>query len=337
MAKLISVLALGSRGDVQPYVALGSALRDAGYRVRLATFVSFRELAAGAGLEFHPVPGDAQALVGIAAGEGMNSRNPLRLMQSIRQSYGALVDGYIESFSGSALLDSDAILNQLPGGLFGRDLAGKLAIPHLTVSVIPLLRTRAFPMPLLLARPLPGVPNRLTYTAAEQLFWLFFRRASTRFRASLGLPPAPLWYEAPDNPVLFGFSPLVIPPPPDWGPQVHVTGWWALDEPGWAPPADLAAFLEAGPPPVFIGFGSMIAPDPAALTRQVIEAVQASGQRVVLSRGWAGMGGTELPDTVFQAGYAPYAWLFPRMAAVIHHGGSGTTGVALRSGVPSLV
>jgi UDP:flavonoid glycosyltransferase YjiC (YdhE family) len=192
-------------------------------------------------------------------------------------------------------------------------------------------------MPLLLARPLPGVPNHLTYTAAEQLFWLFFRRASTRFRAGIGLPPAPLRYVAPNNPVLFGFSPLVIPPPPDWGPQVYVTGWWALDETGWEPPSDLAAFLEVGPPPVFIGFGSMIAQDPAALTRNVIQAVQAAGQRAVLSRGWAGMGDAELPDAIFQADYAPYEWLFPRMAAVIHHGGSGTTGLALRSGVPSLI
>ena len=337
MGKQITILALGSRGDVQPCVALGAALRDAGYRVRIATFAAFRTLAERHGLDFHAVPGDAGALVEQAMGSGMGRRNPLTTMRGIRRSYGALITEYVGAFSSPALMDSDLILNQLPGGLFGRDLAEKLGVPYAALAVIPLVPTRAFPIPLLLARPLPGVPNRLTYTAASDLFWLLFRSASNRYRARLGLGPAPLRFRQAEGPVLCGFSPLVVPPPPDWGSQVHVTGWWTLDEPDWEPPADLIAFLEAGSPPVFIGFGSMTAPTPAALTEQIIEAVTASGHRAVLSRGWADLGATDLPETIFRLDYAPYDWLLPQMAAVIHHGGSGTTGAVLRSGVPGMV
>ncbi|MBL8161047.1 MAG: glycosyltransferase family 1 protein, partial [Anaerolineae bacterium] len=112
---------------------------------------------------------------------------------------------------------------------------------------------------------------------------------------------------------------------------------WQLSDPPWQPDADLLAFLEAGSKPVFIGFGSMIAPDSAALTRTVIEAVERSGQRAILSGGWGDLGAQDLPPTMRRIEYVPYRWLFSRMAAVIHHGGSGTTGLALSSGVPSMV
>ncbi|HYO87385.1 MAG TPA: glycosyltransferase [Candidatus Limnocylindrales bacterium] len=337
MGKRITILALGSRGDVQPLVALGHALQVNGHAVRVATFESFRELVTGTGLGFHPVPGDARGLVEMASSGGMTSRNPITMIRGIQHSYGAIVADYVESFSDGALSDSEAVINQLPGGLFGRDLAEKLGVPHITAAVIPLLATHAFPMPLLLARSTPGISNRWTYIAAEQLFWLFFRRATNTFRKRLGLGQAPLVYHPPNSPTLLGFSPLVIPPPPDWAAQVYTTGWWMLEEPAWAPPPELAAFLEAGPPPVFIGFGSMVAPDPAALTDLLREALTLTGMRAVLSRGWAGLGGAHLPATIYALDYAPYSWLFPRMAAVVHHGGSGTTGFALHSGVPSLV
>ena len=337
MGKRITILALGSRGDVQPYAALGHALIGSGYQVRIATFESFRTLVTGTGLDLHPVPGDAKGLVEMASGGGMTSRNPLTMMRAINASFGAIVADYVESFSSGDLADSDAFINQLPGGLFGRDLAEKYGVPHITASVIPLLPTRAFPMPLLLARSMPGLPNRLTYSAAEQLFWLFFRSATNTFRERIGLGPAPLVYQSPKSTTLLGISPQVVSPQPDWGANAHATGWWMLDEPDWEVPPDLVEFLEAGPPPVFIGFGSMVAPDAAALTRIILEAVSISGQRAVLSRGWAGLGGVDLPETVYALDYAPYAWLFPRMAAVVHHGGSGTTGFALHSGVPGMV
>jgi sterol 3beta-glucosyltransferase len=156
----------------------------------------------------------------------------------------------------------------------------------------------------------------------------------------LGLRPLPFagsfeQIHAAHIPILGAFSPLVVPREPDWGDHVRLTGWWYPEEPHWSPPAALQAFLEDGDPPVFIGFGSMPVRDPTRLTALIVDAAHRSGRRVLLHAGWAGLGGM-LPPEAHAIEYAPYGWLFPRMAAVIHHGGSGTTGFALRSGVPSM-
>ena len=331
----ITIMALGSRGDVQPYIALGWALAAAGYAVRVATFPAFAPLVLERGLDYHRVEGDAEALVQAAMTSGMNTRNPVKLMQALRESYGELASAYERAFLADDLQDSDLILNQLPGGAYGRDVAEKLRIPHIPVSVIPLLPTRAFPIPLLAARSFGGALNRASYFVAERLFGVMMGASIQRFRRALGLASAAP-RSADPQPVINGFSPLVVPRPPDWGAHVHLTGWWILPEADWTPPATLTDFLAAGDPPVFIGFGSMIAPDAAALTRTLIAALGQAGRRGVISAGWARLGG-DLPDTILSVDYVPYTWLFPRMAAVIHHGGSGTTGLALRSGVPSMV
>ena len=156
----ITMMALGSRGDVQPYIALGRALTDAGYAVRVATFRAFAPLVRELGLDYHLVEGDAEALVQSAMANGMNTRNPLKLMQALRESYGTLSSAFERAFLAETLRDSDLILNQLPGGAYGRDLAEKLHIPHIAVTVIPLTPTRAFPTPLLAARSFGGGLNR---------------------------------------------------------------------------------------------------------------------------------------------------------------------------------
>ncbi len=336
--KRLTILALGSRGDVQPYVALGKGLLDAGFQVRVSTFESFREMVTEQSLDFHPVPGNAQALTEMMmSGNSLNSGNPFTTMRAIMNSFGQLANDYIEAFSAASLMDSDAILNQLPGGLFGSDLAEKLGVPYITVSVIPLIPTRAFPNPLLGGRSLGAVVNLASYWGSAQLLWTFFRPHIVRFRQRLGLSAPTRLLAQPRGLTINGFSPQVITSPPDWAEQVHSTGYWLLDEPTWSPPTDLIKFLAAGNAPIFIGFGSMVAPDPAALTQTLKKAVELSGQRAIIGSGWANLGNTQLPDTMFRAQYAPYAWLFPKMTAVIHHGGSGTTGLALRSGVPSMV
>jgi sterol 3beta-glucosyltransferase len=138
--------------------------------------------------------------------------------------------------------------------------------------------------------------------------------------------------------VLYGYSRHVLPPPADWGPDEHVTGYWFLDpEETWQPPADLAAFLAAGPPPVYIGFGSMGSRNPAASAQLALGALAASGQRGILASGWGGLRETDLPESVFMVRAVPHSWLFPQLAAVVHHGGAGTTAAGLRAGVPSLI
>ncbi len=267
----ITILALGSRGDVQPFMPLGAALQKAGHRVRVATFAAFASMIREAGLDFAPIQGDAQGLLNAAAAGGLLSgrTNPLQMLRALRRSYGTLANSLPRDIA--ALQNTDLVLNQLPAYLFGGDLAEYLGIPWAVVAVIPLMRTRT--------RPLVGFPaafswipgyNTLTYRLAEQLGWQLFRKAVDRLRTEQwNLPAAPFWgdYEAIYQngiPFICGFSPYVVPRPADWGPQIHLTGWWIPEDRHWAPPAELERFIEAGQPPVFHRVWQHAGPGPGA-------------------------------------------------------------------------
>jgi sterol 3beta-glucosyltransferase len=326
----ISILALGSRGDIQPYASLGRGLRAAGHQVRFITFEGYATLIAENGLDLHPIKGNGQALV---AGAGAD-------MLALIRSFGSLAESYPRDLSVPCLAETDLIINQLPAGLFGFDLAEKYGIPMALAAVMPLARTGEFPLMGFPRLPLPGY-NKATYYCGEQIAWQMFRAVINRWRKqTLKLPPSPFMgnfdqFGTRRIPILNGFSECVVRRPADWAEHIHITGYWFPDEEGWAPPAALSAFIEAGNPPVFIGFGSMPMKDPRRTTDIILEALKRSGQRGVLQAGWGGLGNGDLPDTVFKIDYVPYSWLFPRMAMVIHHGGSGTTAMALRSGIPS--
>jgi sterol 3beta-glucosyltransferase len=336
-AMQIGILALGSRGDVQPVIPLGQGLQQAGHRVKIATFESFAEMVHKAGLELVPIRGDAVAILKAAGGsEGVEKAdNPLHAFRAIKRSYGMLAKSMPNELS--ALNDSQLILNQLPGNLFGPDLAEFLRVPLGILAVIPMVSTHT--------RPLFGFPslpiaayNRWTYWAGNQIAWQMFRSAVNRWRVDrLHLASRPFFGGKPaDYPVINGFSPLVVERPDDWGNHVHITGWWQPDDPDWQPPVDLLRFLDGGPEPVFIGFGSMPVRNPHKTSAAIIEAVKISGKRAILHAGWGGLGG-QITDKIYLMEYAPYRWLFPRMSGIIHHGGSGTTGFALHSGTPSCV
>ena len=157
------------------------------------------------------------------------------------------------------------------------------------------------------------------------------------------MAPAPFWgpfasLQRQEQTILYGYSPQVLPPPKDWDDFIHVTGYWFLEPPaGWEPPVDLVNFLQSGPPPVYIGFGSMVNSKPEETTDLVLQALARIGQRGVLSAGWGGLKKEDLPETVFMIGSIPFSWLFPQMAAVVHHGGAGTTSIGLWAGIPSIV
>lgn len=340
----VTILALGSYGDVWPYAVLGGALRRAGHGVRLATFAGFAGMAEAQGLALHPVEGDAAALMQTSGGLALAEagRNIPRMMRSIRRTFARLAHAYSRAFADPVLRETDLILNQLPGGLYGLDLAEATGLPLVHGSVIPLTRTRAFPMVAFPRWPsfLPGY-NWLTYLLAEQIVWQMFRREVNRWRQqALGLPAQRLLgrMDLQRVPVLNAFSRHVVPPPADWPDTVHTTGYWFSEEDqAWQPPEPLVRFLSAGSAPVFIGFGSMPVRDRAQTLTLLLEAVRHSGQRAILHAGWAGLDAASLPQEVYPIAYAPYGWLFPRVAAVVHHGGAGTTGAGLRAGVPGLV
>jgi UDP:flavonoid glycosyltransferase YjiC (YdhE family) len=140
------------------------------------------------------------------------------------------------------------------------------------------------------------------------------------------------------TPSLYGYSPSVLPKPSDWNESHYVTGYWFLEaQPNWQPPEDLLHFLESGSPPVYVGFGSVSHKHPERQTRLILRALELSGQRSVLLTGWGGITPLSAPPNVFFADNLPHAWLFPRTAAVVHHGGAGTTAAGLRAGVPSII
>lgn len=326
----ITILALGSRGDIQPYATLGNGLKSAGHQVRFITFESFASFAAENKLDFHPIQGDAQALVASGGAD----------MLGLMRSFGSLAEGYARDLSAPQLGETDLIINQLPAGLYGFDLAEKYGVPMAQAAVIPLARTRMFPLMGFPKLNLPGY-NRATYYLGEQMAWQMFRTVINRWRKqTLNLLPLPIagyfgQLGTHQIPIVNGFSRHVVPRPADWNGHIHITGYWFPEDTHWQPPSDLSAFIEAGNPPVFIGFGSMPIKDPQRTTNIILEALEQTGQRGILHMGWGGLGNQALPDNVFKIDYAPYDWLFPRMAMVIHHGGSGTTAYGLRSGVPS--
>jgi UDP:flavonoid glycosyltransferase YjiC (YdhE family) len=191
---------------------------------------------------------------------------------------------------------------------------------------------------------MPGFMNYATYLVGEQLLWLAARRFVNPFRRDvLGLntlgivSPSGRLYRG-KMPFLLGYSSSLVPSPGDWPANFLVTGYWFLDRPaGWRPPLELEAFLAAGDPPVYVGFGSMMPRDSGRLAETVVGALRGAGVRGVLLSGWGGLGKRDTSDDLFVVDNVPHDWLFPQMAAVVHHGGAGTTGAGVRAGVPSLV
>ena len=345
MSMKITIIAPGSRGDVQPYVALGTGLRAAGHTVCVLTTHDFQSLVTSYGLEFVGIGGSAEAQAQQQMQGLVEQGNVLKILASTGR--GARQMAHQAAVSGlAASQDSDLLVGGLGGLAVGLALAEKLDIPFVQAYLLPFTPTGAFPsilMPLPEIR-LPTWANRMSHRATQQMMWQMLRGADTRARTEvLRLPRAPFWgplgsLQRHKHPILYGYSPHVVPRPADWPDFIHVTGYWFLEPAaGWNPPADLVQFLEGGPPPVYIGFGSMLSRDPQATTDLVVQALARSGRRGVLYGGWGGLQKARLPETVYMTSSLPHSWLFPRMAAVVHHGGAGTTAAALQAGVPSIV
>ena len=342
----ITITTAGSRGDVQPYVALGLGLKEAGHEVRLATYTPFEGFVRGHGLGYHPITGDPGGIVADLIESGLN---PVKFTRTFRRFFGSILERNLAEY-GKACQDADAVVYS-PVGFFGQYIAEEMGLPAVGAAVQPLFsRTRCFPSSLLgrppggflTGGPLGGFYNYLTYLAAEQLFWQVMRPVSGEARKKLGLDPLPFFGPFADmnqsrSPILHGWSPSVLPEPPEWGDWLCTTGYWFLDRSGWQPPDELIDFLDAGPAPVSVGFGSMNDADPEEITTQVLEALRRTGQRGLLLTGWGGISNTDLPDEVFKVDEIPYDWLFGRVRTAVHHGGAGTTAASLRAGVPTAV
>lgn len=342
----ITIIAFGTRGDAQPAVAVGRALQAGGHRVRLLVGANFASWVAGFGLETAVATVDIQAMMESAGGQEWVERgsNPLaqaRIMKRLFDETGwqMIADAW------EASRDADLLMSSFTSDAYAVSIAEKRGIPQ--VSMLPqpaLFATRN-------GRCIPNapLPNRTSRVNAlfsklfiESYSWQMVGKMTNRFRQEvLGLPPQSRAQNTAARKrmlTLLGYSPHVVPHPDDWPAGCHTTGYWFLDTAAiWEPPTGLQAFLDAGPPPVCIGFGSMTGRDPRAMTDVLVQAVAAAGTRAVLLSGWAGLGGMTLPGSVWTLDAAPHDWLFPRVAAVVHHGGAGTTAAGLRAGVPNVI
>jgi sterol 3beta-glucosyltransferase len=342
---LVTFLAIGSRGDVQPYLALGVELQKLGHRARIATFENFASFVTDFGLEFYPIHGDVAS---VAADQGtrgaMQADNPLKLLFSFNKLKDLAAGLQRDLFD--ACQGSDAVVYH-PGPSIGYFAARELGIPGILATPFPMTPTRAYPSLIFYDKPrLGGWANYATHKVFEQIMWMAGKSPIRQFwQQEFGRPPQDFGcpygrQTSAAMPTVVSCSDHVFPRPADWPEHVHNTGYWFLDDAaGWQAPDDLLAFLDRGAPPVYAGFGSMGDPGQAAqTTRLVIDALQRAGQRGVLATGWSGMAPIDdLPGNVFMLESAPHLWLFPRMAAVVHHGGAGTTAAGLRAGVPNIV
>ncbi len=341
----ITILTAGSRGDVQPYLALGQQLEKSGRHVRFVTFENFRSLVESAGLEIFPIQGD----VSMAAGSdemkmARTSDNPLKLILSFNKLKSLILDMHGQFYD--ACRDSEAIVYH-PGPAMGFFAAQHLGIPGILATPFPMSPTREFPSLAFYTMPRFGSGfNLLTHKLFETVMWSTSRDPIRKFLiGKFGKFPSGFACPYPQQttplaPTVISCSRHVFPRPADWPEHVHCDGYWFMDdETTWKPPSDLQAFLKNGVAPLYVGFGSIGDPREAQKTTHIVlAALRQSGQRGILATGWSGMSRVEdAGENIHILESAPHGWLFPQMAAVVHHGGAGTTAAALRAGIPQVI
>lgn len=377
----VVIQVVGSRGDVQPFVALGKVLKDTyGHRVRLATHPTFQDFVTENGLEFFSIGGDPAELMafmvknpGLMPGfDTLRSGDVGKRRKGIAEILKGTWRSCIESGNGlgvdpvqQSVEEWMGIEDQLPENLrrpfvadaiianppaFGHlHCAEKLGIPLHMMFTMPWSPTQQFPHPLANIQASNAdatITNYISYIMVDALTWQGLGDVINRFRKdTLRLDPiSTIWGPAVlarlKIPFTYCWSPALIPKPRDWSQHISVAGFYFLNlASNYTPEPALAAFLDAGEPPVYIGFGSIVVDDPNAMTKMIFDAVKITGKRALVSKGWGGLGADEMgvPEGVFMLGNCPHDWLFQKVSAVVHHGGAGTTAAGIAAGRPTVV
>ncbi|WP_448168185.1 glycosyltransferase [Burkholderia ambifaria] len=326
----------GTEGDTRPLAALGRALMAAGHEVRLLADATTLGSAATLGVPCAPLTGDIRAAIAPdgALADAVRGRGGFN---DTSKALAAIANANTEAWMrevADASAGCDAILVSGLASFVGLSVAEYRGVPAIGAGMIPITPTAAFASPFLPPGNAPRWLNRASHRFVNALLWHAFRKATNAARASVcGLPPhRRVWT---DHPMLYGVSPVLLAEPADWPPNVLACGQWRIDAPAWTPPPALSAFLEAGEPPVYIGFGSMAGFDRAAMVDALVRALD--GRRALFQPGWSGIDASMLPAHVCVIGDTPHDWLFPQVSMAIHHGGSGTTHSAARAGIASVV
>ncbi|KAL8370376.1 hypothetical protein RB595_000650 [Gaeumannomyces hyphopodioides] len=364
----IVIMVIGSRGDAQPFLKIGKVLKEQyGHHVRIATHPAFREFVEkDSGLEFFSVGGDPSELMAFMV------KNPgmIPTLETVKAGdIGRRRAAMAEMFEGfwRACIHStddpkdtqnlrlmgdkdpfiaDAIIAN-PPSFAHYHIAEALGIPLHLMFTFPYTPTQAFPHPLASIKKSnvdPGYTNFISYPLVEMMVWQGLGDLVNDFRVkTLGLDPvSTLWAPGATYrlhvPFSYLWSPGLVPKPEDWGDEVDVSGFVFLDlASSFEPPEDLVKFLDSGDAPIYIGFGSIVVDDADRFTEMIFEAVKLAGVRALVSKGWGGLGNENIPDGIFMLENTPHDWLFPRVKACVIHGGAGTTAIALKCGLPTMV
>ncbi|KKY38203.1 putative udptransferase [Diaporthe ampelina] len=364
----IVIMVIGSRGDAQPFLKIGKVLKEQyGHRVRIATHPAFRDFVENdTGLEFFSVGGDPAELMAFMV------KNPgmIPTLETVRAGdIGRRRQAMAEMFEGfwraciNATDDEKDIKNARMMGdksPFIADLiianppsfahvhcAEALGIPLLMAFTFPYTPTKSFPHPLATIKKSnvdPGYSNFMSYPLVEMMVWQGLGDLVNDFRVkTLCLDPvSTLWAPGAlyrmNVPIAYLWSPSLVPKPKDWADEIDISGFVFLDlASSFTPPDPLDKFLNSGDQPVYIGFGSIVVDDADTFTEMIFEAIRLAGVRALVSKGWGGLGGENVPDNIFMLENTPHDWLFPKVKACVIHGGAGTTAMALKCGKPTMV
>lgn len=344
----IVCLTIGSRGDVQPYIALCKGLMADGHRVKIATHKEFEPWIRSHGIDFAAVGGNPAELMALCVEYGMFT--PKFITETNSKFRGWLDDLLVSAWEAC---QGAEVLIESPSAMAGIHIAEGLGIPYFRAFTMPWTKTRAYPHAFApLDFKFGGNYNIGTYTVFNNVFWqLTARQINSWRRKTLGIRNTSFGrMKQNEVPFLYNFSPNVVAPPLDFSAWVHVTGYWFLDEAkDWTPPADLLAFIKKARDDnmklVYIGFGSVIVSDSKVMTQNIVDAVLKADVRCILSKGWSdrldakdpNKSEVPLPPSIFQIASAPHDWLFKQIDAAVHHGGAGTTGASLRAGIPTII
>lgn len=342
----IVILIVGTRGDVQPFIAIGKRLQDYGHRVRLATHANFKDFVLTSGLEFYPLGGDPKVLAEyMVKNKGFLPSGPSEIpvqRKQMKEIIFSLLAACKEPDMDSGIpFKAEAIIANPPA--YGHQhVAEALKVPIHVFFTMPWTPTSQFPHPLSRVKQQAGY--RLSYQIVDSMIWLGIRDMINDFRKKK-LKLRPVTYlsgaqgSSSDIPYGYIWSPHLVPKPKDWGPKIDVVGFCFLDlASNYVPPEPLVKWLEAGEKPIYIGFGSLPVQDPPKMTQIIVEALEITGQRGIISKGWGGLGELAEPkDSVYLLDNVPHDWLFLHCKAVVHHGGAGTTAAGLKTACPTTI
>jgi sterol 3beta-glucosyltransferase len=336
----VLMLTFGTRGDVQPYLALARRLEQTGHLAAVCTAEGYRSQVEAAEVGYLPMNNDLLRLTQQAMSAMSRVRDTPRLLRAM----GTAQRAALQDQWAAARDYRPTVIVYHPKALGGYHVAERLDVPGVLSLPLPFFTpTREFPTPFIGRWPLGGRANRASYQL-QRATALLYGGMLNEFRGQLGLSPIRRTatmlsdHHGRPVPILYAFSRHIRPVPADYPPQVHVTGSWFLDhQPSWRPDPQLEEFLAAGPPPIYIGFGSMgFGKGAEQRYAAIVEAVERAGLRAVLASGWSQVS-AETTEHLLVVDDVPHDWLLPQVSAVVHHGGSGTTAAGLRAGRPSLL